>query len=152
MAEDAPNPPGRPSKFRPEYVEQTRKLCELGATDREIAEFFDVDRMTLYAWRRQHEELAEAMRVGKEHADERVVQSLYHRANGYSFDSEEIFCQGGMVTRAPCVKHVPPDVTACIFWLKNRRREDWRDRHEHTGPDGAGIPVNAVVNVTVGGQ
>jgi hypothetical protein len=30
----------------------------------------------------------------------------------------------------PCVKHVAPDTTAQIFWLKNRRPEEWRDRQE----------------------
>jgi hypothetical protein len=47
--------------------------------------------------------------------------SPYNRANGYSYDAEKIFCdKNGKVTRVPYVEHVPPDVTACIFWLKNR--------------------------------
>jgi hypothetical protein len=47
--------------------------------------------------------------------------SLYNRANGYSYDAEKIFCdKNGKVTRVPYVEHVPPDVTACIFWLNNR--------------------------------
>jgi hypothetical protein len=47
--------------------------------------------------------------------------SLYNRANGYSYDAEKIFCdKNGKVTRVPHREHVPPDVTACIFWLKNR--------------------------------
>jgi hypothetical protein len=47
--------------------------------------------------------------------------SLYNRANGYSYDAEKIFCdKNGKVTRVPYREHVPPDVTACIFWLKNR--------------------------------
>jgi hypothetical protein len=34
--------------------------------------------------------------------------------------------------RVPCVEHVPPDTTACIFWLKNRRKDLWRDRIDNT--------------------
>ena len=51
-----------------------------------------------------------------------VERSLYSRAVGYSFNSEKIFCnKDGEVTRVPIVEHVPPDVTAQIFWLKNRK-------------------------------
>jgi hypothetical protein len=51
-----------------------------------------------------------------------------HRAVGYSFNSEKIFCnKDGEVTRVPIVEHVPPDVTAQIFWLKNRDPAHWRD-------------------------
>ena len=53
---------------------------------------------------------------------------LYERANGYSYDAVKIFCsRDGEIIEAPYVEHVPPDVTACIFWLKNRRPQDWRD-------------------------
>jgi hypothetical protein len=61
--------------------------------------------------------------------------SLYNRANGYGYDAEKIFCdKNGKVTRVPYVEHVPPDVTACIFWLKNRDPAHWRDawQVEHT--------------------
>jgi hypothetical protein len=65
---------------------------------------------------------------GKAEADDRVERSLYSRAVGYSFNSEKIFCnKDGEVTRVPYVEHVPPDVTACIFWLKNRDPAHWRD-------------------------
>jgi hypothetical protein len=58
----------------------------------------------------------------------RVVRSLYSRAVGYSFNSEKIFCnKDGEVTRVPIVEYVPPDVTAQIFWLKNRDPARWRD-------------------------
>jgi hypothetical protein len=68
-------------------------------------------------------------------ADARVERSLYSRAVGYSFNSEKVFCnKEGEVTRVPIVEHVPPDVTACIFWLKNRDPAHWRDawQFEHT--------------------
>ena len=47
---------------------------------------------------------------------------LYERANGYSYDAVKIFCsRDGEIIEAPYAEHVPPDVNACIFWLKNRR-------------------------------
>jgi transposase-like protein len=121
---------GRPTAYRPEMVEQGRKLAHLGATDREIAEFFDVSESTLYLWKHQHPEFSEAIKLGKDAPDARVVQSLYRKAVGYSYDSEKVFQYEGEVIRAPVVEHVPPSDTAAIFWLKNRRRDEWRDRQD----------------------
>jgi hypothetical protein len=54
---------------------------------------------------------------------------LYERANGYSYDAVKIFMPAGAKkpVYAPYVEHMPPDVTACIFWMKNRMPERWRD-------------------------
>jgi hypothetical protein len=76
-------------------------------------------------------------RRGKEEADARVKRSLYSRAVGYSFNSEKIFCnKDGDVTRVPYREHVPPDVTAQIFWLKNRDPAHWRDAWHFTASEG----------------
>jgi hypothetical protein len=126
---------GRPSSYKPEYAAQAAKLCNLGATDRELADFFEVSEQTINAWKTQFPEFLETLKLGKESADARVEQSLYRRAVGYSFDSEKIFNdKTNGIVRASCVEHVPPDVTACIFWLKNRKQQDWRDvkAHEHS--------------------
>lgn len=121
---------GRPTLFRPEMIEQARKLAHLGATDREIAQFFDVAESTLHLWKHEYPEFSEAMKLGKEASDARVVQSLYRRAVGYSYDTEKVFQYQGDIIRAPVVEHVPPSDTAAIFWLKNRRRDEWRDRQD----------------------
>lgn len=121
---------GRPTSFRPEYIDQARKLAVLGATDREAAEFFDVAESTLYLWKHTQLAFSEALKVGKEAADDRVVQSLYRKAVGYSFDSVKYHAYEGDVTQTPCVEHVPPSDTAAIFWLKNRRPSEWRDKSE----------------------
>lgn len=121
---------GRPSKYKPEFAAQATKLCELGATDREVADFFEVSERTLYRWQQEHPEFCQALKDGKDVADERVERSLYRRATGYSFDAEKIMQHQGRVLRVPYVEHVPPDTTAMIFWLKNRRAEKWRDKHE----------------------
>ena len=57
---DVPHAGGRPSKFKPEYIEQARKLALLGTTDREVAEFFEVDERTVYRWQHDHPEFCQA--------------------------------------------------------------------------------------------
>jgi len=137
---------GRPSSYRPEYAEQARKLCELGATDKDLADFFEVAISTVNLWKTKHPEFSESLKVGKAAADDRVENSLYHRAVGYTFDAVKIFQHQGQVIEAPYREHVPPDVTAQIFWLKNRRKAEWRDKidHELTGKDGGALTVQVV--------
>jgi transposase-like protein len=125
--------PGRPSKFKPEFCKQAVGLTKLGATDREVAEFFEVSEVTLNTWKHQHPEFLKSLKQGKESADNRVEQSLYRRALGYSHDEVHISNYMGEVTQTPIVKHYAPDTTACIFWLKNRKPAEWRDRIEHSG-------------------
>lgn len=128
-------PAGRPTSFKPSFCEQAEKLCRLGATDIDLADFFGVSDRTIYRWQSQYEEFRQALKAGKEGADDRVERSLYHKAVGYTFESEKIFQFQGKIVRAKTREHVPPDTTAAIFWLKNRRTEAWRDKQdiEHTG-------------------
>lgn len=119
---------GRPSKFKPEFCEQGAKLCKLGATDREMAEFFKVSEATFHLWKSVHPEFSESLKLAKEEADNRVEQSLYRRALGYSHDAVHVSNYQGEVTLTPIVEHFPPDTTACIFWLKNRKPGEWRDK------------------------
>lgn len=118
---------GRPSKYKPEYAEQASKLCALGATYRDLAEFFEVAESTISLWKIEHREFSESLKLAKEAADARVEQSLYRRALGYSHDSVHVSNYQGAITMTPIVEHFPPDTTACIFWLKNRKPEEWRD-------------------------
>jgi hypothetical protein len=141
---------GRPSKFKPEFVEQARKLAALGATDREAAEFFGVDEATLYRWKHTQPQLCEALKIGKDTADARVEQSLYRRAVGYQHDDVHFSAYEGAVTATPYVKHYPPDTVAAIFWLKNRQRDQWRDVKvvEASGPGGGPILVDELAGFT----
>lgn len=137
---------GRPSKFRPEFVQQAEKLCKLGATDLEIADFFEIDVRTLHRWKADNTEFCHALKAGKAEADERVERSLFARANGYEHDEVDIRVVNGEVVQTPIRKLYPPDTTACIFWLKNRRPDLWRDRVEQTiqGPNGGPIQVSRI--------
>ena len=144
----------RPTKFEPEYVEQARKLALLGATDREIADFFEVHESTLNRWKLDFPEFCESLKRGKEAADERVERSLYHRAIGYKHDAVKIFNANGVPLEVPYIEHFPPDTTAAIFWLKNRRPADWRDKtqQELTGADGGPVAFTAVERRIVRGN
>lgn len=123
---------GRPPKFKAEYVEQARKLCLLGATDQEIADFFEVDVRTVYRWKADNDEFCQALKAGKEEADARVERSLYQKAIGYEQEEVKIFMPGGAEAPvyAPYRAKIAPDTTAAIFWLKNRRPAQWRDKTE----------------------
>ena len=118
---------GRPTKYKPEYVAQAEKLCALGATDIEIADFFEVDVRTLYRWKGEYEGFCQSIKAGKDIADERVERSLFSRANGYEHDEVDIRVVGGELVQTPIRKFYPPDTAAAIFWLKNRRADRWRE-------------------------
>ena len=123
---------GRPSKFKPEFVKQAEKLCTIGATDQEIADFFEVEVRTIYRWKNENDDFCHALKVGKDVADARVERSLYQRAIGYEQDEVKIFMPSGadQPVYAPFKAKIAPDTTAGIFWLKNRKQAEWRDKHE----------------------
>lgn len=122
---------GRPSSYREEYAEQAYKLCLLGATDQQLADFFGVVVATIYNWKRDHPAFFEALKAGKDEADAKVVESLYRRALGYSHPEDKVLSKDGVHTDTVRIeKHYPPDPTACIFWLKNRQKDNWRDKQE----------------------
>jgi len=111
--------------YRPEYAEQGRKLCLLlGATDEELARFFDVSTATLREWLAGLPEFANAVRAGKESADADVADRLHRRAIGYSHEATRVFSDRNV----SYVENYPPDTSACIFWLKSRRPDRWRDK------------------------
>lgn len=132
---------GRPTVYKAEYVKIAAKLYELGATDYEVAQAFEVSEGTIRNWQAKHIEFSTAAKNGKTLNDDRVERSLYHKAVGYTFTSEKVFQFQGQIVRAQTVEHVPPDTTAAIFWLKNRRKEDWRDRQELSGPNGGPLQI-----------
>jgi hypothetical protein len=136
----------RPTSYKAEFSVQAVKLCELGATDIDLADFFGVEVRTVYRWKIDHAEFCQALKSGKEAADDRVERSLYHKAVGYTHDAVKIFmpANADAPVYAPYREHVPPDTTAAIFWLKNRRMAEWRDRREVTGPEGGPMQIEVV--------
>lgn len=124
-------------------------MSNLGATEVELADFFQVSVLTIWYWKNRHPEFLKALKLGKEAPDDRVERSLYHRATGYTFDSEEIHIIESEVVRVPVRKHVPPDVTACIYWTKNRRPDQWRDRRGEDEGQVGGVTISGGFSGTV---
>ena len=135
------NKGGRPSKINSIDFKKVEYLAELGLTDEQMAKVFDISGETLRRYK-ENPEFCVALKKGKEISDNKVERSLYERANGYTHPEEKIFCNAdGNVTKVQTLKHYPPDPASMIFWLKNRKPEQWRDRlnHEHTGKNGQPI-------------
>ena len=140
---------GRPSKLTKAVIAKTAILAAKGLSDSQLIEVFEIAPQTLENWKKD-DRFLEALSAGKENADERVVNSLYHRACGYSHPEDKIFNANGKPLVVPTIKHYPPDTAAIIFWLKNRQPLQWRDRQELTGADGA--PLTASVEVIFAGS
>lgn len=141
-------PVGRPSRYKPEFAEQARKLCRLGATDVELADFFGVDESTITRWKAAHDEFCMSIKDGKILSDAEVADKLFHRALGYCHEAEKIMVVAGQVERVPYIERYPPDTAAAIFWLKNRQRSRWRDKPQDADDDDTTpSPVKVTVNV-----
>lgn len=105
---------GRPTKYDPANNEIVTNYCLMGATDKELGDFLGVCEATINNWKIEHPKFLESIKKGKELADARVSRALYNRATGYDHND----------------KHYPADATSAIFWLKNRRPNDWRDKKD----------------------
>lgn len=139
---------GRPTLYKDEYVEMARKFCLLGATDIELADFFEVAESTLNLWKIEYPAFSESIKKGKAQADANVADRLYQRAMGFEHPEVHVSNYQGEITLTPIQKIYAPDPTAAIFWLKNRQRAKWRDKqdYEHTGADGG--PIDHSISVT----
>lgn len=120
----------RPSLYKEEYTKLAYKLALLGSTDKELADIFEVAESTFSKWKVDFPELSEALKKGKDEADSKVVMSLFNRANGFHKEETEEIMYKGEIVELKRKKYYPPDVTACIYWLKNRQRDKWGDKKE----------------------
>lgn len=98
-----------------------------GLTDEQIAENMGISRSTLNSWKDKYPDISDTLKRGKEVVDRQVENALLKRALGYRYD--EITMENGVETKR-VTKEVMPDTTAQIFWLKNRKPEEWRDRKD----------------------
>lgn len=83
-----------------------------GLTDDVIADNIGISRSTLYEWKRKYTDISDALKESKEVADRKVENALFNSAVGFV---------------GPNGKYYPPNITAMIFWLKNRKPNNWRD-------------------------
>lgn len=100
-----------------------------GLTDVQIAHNMGITAKTLYEWKKKYGEICESLKRGKEVVDRQVENALLKRAIGYEYEEiSEKYEDGIMTERKVTKKQVVPDTTAQIFWLKNRKLEQWRDK------------------------
>lgn len=159
---------GRPTDYKEEYNDQAFRLCLLGATDKEMADFWGVNEDTVHEWKKVHPKFSESIKSGKIEADSKVAQSLYNRAVGYQYrettfekiGAKEAALEVGedglesieddVYKKKVVVKELPPDVAAMNIWLKNRRgkvvpdAQRWADKIETGFTDNDGKDVSPV--------
>src|SRR5882757_639610 len=136
--------PGRPSLYEPEFAEQAFELCLAGATNRDLADTFEVGHSTIDNWLQKHPEFAQSVKRGRGLADGRVAHGLYSRAIGYTYETTRVLLHRGELITVPHTVHKPPDVRACTFWLRNRRPQQWRDGPKP--PQDEGPDLSAALN------
>lgn len=100
-----------------------------GLTDEQIADNMGIGTTTLYRWKDEYKDIRESLKRGKEVVDRHVENALLKRAMGYEYEEETY--EKGMLAKV-VKKQVAPDTTAQIFWLKNRKPNEWRDKREQS--------------------
>lgn len=123
-----------------------------GLSDEQIAANMGITDSTFYEWKKKYSEISEALKEGKDTVDRQVENALLKSALGYKYDevTKELRDDELVVTKV-VHKEVQPNTTAQIFWLKNRKRAEWRDRVENaiTGADGGAVKVETLTDADV---
>lgn len=119
-----------------EWLEQDKLIllegwARDGLTEEQIAKNMGISVKTLYNWKTDNLPILQALKKGKEVVDIEVENALLKRALGYTVTlKEQKVDKDGCVHDLVKDVHVPGDTTAQIFWLKNRRKQQWRDKVE----------------------
>lgn len=122
---------GAPTKYNKKYNEQARKLCLLGYTDKQLADFFEVSKSTINKWKLDYPTFSDSLKAGKDLADADVVASLYQKATGYSCtDTKFATWEGEITDEKEYTKNYPPCSISIKYWLNNRQSKTWRERVE----------------------
>ena len=102
-----------------------------GLTDVQIAKKIGISKQTFYDWQKRYPDFSDPLKKGKEIVDRQVENALLKKALGYSYkECTEITDAEGNVSTKIITKYVIPDTTAQIFWLKNRKPNEWREKQE----------------------
>ena len=102
-----------------------------GLTNDQIAQNIGVSGRTFAEWISRFPAISSALKKGKAPVDLQVENALLKRALGYDYEETvTVELTGGRKQTRKMIKHMAADVTAQIFWLKNRRPDRWRDKVE----------------------
>lgn len=128
---------GRPTAYDPKYGPLVTRALRLknDMTDVDLATLLDVSVSSINVWKRKYPDFKQAIKDGKDGADEKVAQSLYARALGYSHPDVALHVlkdEHGTqyIQKTPIIKRYPPDTVAALFWLKNRHGQQWREKQD----------------------
>ncbi len=126
-----PKKPGPKSKYNAKLLPTVFKLAKAGHTQEQIARKLGISPACLILWKKTYPAVNDVLKAAKDIPDSKVEQSLYRMATGYYQDVEEpVFDRkNGEVAYARYKKYFPPNTTAAIFWLKNRRKAEWADTY-----------------------
>lgn len=106
-----------------------------GLSDEDIAKNMGIATSTLYNWLNKYVEISEALKRGREVSYYIAENAFFKRLTGYTYveTKETQSSSDGAVSKTvtKTKKHIPPDVGALIFYLKNARADKWRDRREY---------------------
>jgi transcriptional regulator with XRE-family HTH domain len=141
---------GRKSVYDEIIQPNLEKICEwakAGLTDDDIMKNLGVGKTAYYKYKSNKEEFANILKSAKAAADEIVENALYKRAIGGTIEEtvDELDEDGNVLRRRVVKKQIPGDTTAQIFWLKNRKSDVWRDKHEFDASVLGGIEI--ILNV-----
>lgn len=117
-----------------------------GLTDEQISTNIGISRITFYEWKKKYIEFAETLKRGKEVVDREVENALFKSALGYEYEevTKELNEVGELIVTKVVKKQMAANTTAQIFWLKNRKPQQWRDKQEIEGS------MNHGVNIVIG--
>lgn len=138
------------TKIEPRLLE-IAAWCRDGHTEEQMSKALGISRATLYKFKLEKIELLNALRINKAIADITVENSLYKRANGYTYKETTREARtdkdGNIVSKyaKEVEKEVLPDTTAQLFWLKNRNHQKWRDKRQE-----ADSTENVIFNIDLG--
>lgn len=100
-----------------------------GLSDEQIAKNVGISTVTYYEWIKRFPDISKAIKKGKEVSDFEIENALFKSAIGYEVEEVKTYIEetaGGQKKRIEKTKkHIAPNVTAQIFWLKNRKRNVW---------------------------
>jgi hypothetical protein len=131
MSETTKRERGRPTKKNPEAVRIILDLVAKGKTEHEISEITGLSRSTLWSWKVKDWEFSEQLKDSKDFASQLVEASLFKKAMGFEHKiTQQSVTKDGQVIDYDQTLYIPPSDTSIIFWLKNQRNGEWKDRRE----------------------
>lgn len=141
--------PADPSVITNDMCDQVEKLCQLGMSDAELADFFSVSEKTIGDWYLDHAGFRAAVIEGRAMQTARVADAMYQRALGFSYTEEKSHVIDGEIQTVSLRKQALPDVGAQARILAAHRPDTWGNKQVNTlqGPNGESLQAAPTLRV-----